>query len=181
MADQAPSVEEPQANPVGRPLLFKSVDDLDAAIEQYLGDCSPHKAKRAMVMEKDDGTNYWAMVDYMTNQKPVTVSGAAFALGTNRRTLLDYKERPEFLPSIEKLLAACEAYAESMLFTNAANGAKFNLINNYRGKHQEWADKQVMAGDPDAPLSNPLTGLTTEQLRKLAEDQPNGADGPDQT
>jgi hypothetical protein len=26
-----------------------------------------------------------------------------------------------------------------------------------------------VAGDPDAPLSNPLAGLTTEQLQKLAE------------
>lgn len=133
-----------------------------------------------MVMDKDDGTHYWAMVDYMTAQKPITVSGAALALGTNRRTLLDYKQRPEFLPSIERLLAACEAYTESMLYSNAANGAKFSLINNFQGKHQEWADKQVVAGDPDAPLSNPLAGLTTDQLRKLAEDQPDGADTADQ-
>ena len=59
------------------------------------------------------------------------------------------------------------------------NGAKFNLINNYRGKYQPWTDKQVVAGDPEAPLSNPLAGLTTEQLRKLAETQSDGDNSAD--
>lgn len=171
MADLELSEENKGAkHPGGRPMKFESVDELDAAIEQYLGACGPHKAKRAVVMEKDDGTNYWAMVDYMTEQKPVTVSGAAYALGTTRRTLLNYKDRQEFLPSIERLLAACEAYTESMLYSNASNGAKFSLVNNFQGKHVDWADKQVMAGDPEAPLGNPLAGLTTDQLKKLAEE-----------
>jgi hypothetical protein len=41
-------------------------------------------------MEKDDGTWYWAVEEYMTSQKPVTVSGAAVASKASRRTLLSY-------------------------------------------------------------------------------------------
>lgn len=150
MAEDKQNEQDPQ--PVGRPLTFKSVEELDAAIETFLGDCSPHKSKRAFLKEKDDGTTYWAVAEYMTDQKPITVSAAALALGVNRRTLLDYKEREEFLPSIERLLAHCEAYAESMLFTHAANGAKFNLINNYRGKYQAWAEKHEVSGPDGVPL-----------------------------
>jgi hypothetical protein len=36
----------------------------------------------------------------------------------------------------------CEEYAESQLYGPYANGAKFNLINNYRSKHQDWAERQ---------------------------------------
>jgi hypothetical protein len=40
---------------------------------------------------------------------------------------------------------------------------------SYHGEYQPWADRQVVAGDPDAPLANPMVGLTAEQLRKLAD------------
>ena len=63
----------------------------------------------------------------------------------------------------------------------SANGAKFNLINNYRGKHQDWAERQVVAGDPEAPLANPLASLTADDLRKLAQDsEPDGNPASDQ-
>jgi hypothetical protein len=92
----------------------------------------------------------------------------------DRRTLLDYKEREEFLPSVERLLAVCEVYTESMLYTPAANGAKFSLANNFKGSYQSWSERQVVAGDPDAPLANPYAALTSEQLRKLADEQDDG-------
>jgi hypothetical protein len=152
MSTEDTQVEEQDKNPVGRPLAFKDVEELDASIETYLGDCSPHISKHKVLQEKADGSTYWATAEYMTDQKPVTVAGAALALGVNRRTLLDYKERPEFLPSIEHLLAACEAYTESMLYTQAANGAKFSLANNFRGKYQNWSDKQEISGPDGAPL-----------------------------
>jgi hypothetical protein len=90
----------------------------------------------------------------------VTVAGAALALGTNRRTLLDYKEREEFLPSIDRLLAACEAYTESMLYTPAANGAKFSLANNFKGKHQDWTERHEIDHTTKGQAM-PLLGGTT--------------------
>lgn len=148
-------------HPGGRPLKFQSVEELDSAIDAYLGDCAPHIIKTKVRMTKVDGTNYWAEDEVISEQKPVTVSGAALSLGTTRRTLLDYKDRQEFFPSIERLLEACQAYAESMLFTSAANGAKFSLINNFKGKHQDWSDKhEVDHTTKGQPM--PLLGGTVE-------------------
>jgi hypothetical protein len=160
MAEQRDGNQQP-AQPFGRPLKFKTVAELDTAIDAYLGDCAPHIMKTQVRRTKLDGGGYWAEDEVISEQKPVTVSGAAYAMGTNRRTLLDYKERSDFLPSIQRLLDACEAYTESQLFTNAANGAKFSLINNFKGKHQDWSDKHefdhTTKGQP-----MPLLGGTVE-------------------
>lgn len=177
MDNEHTEANNPDKRPIGRPLAFGTVEELDAAIDAYLGDCSPHKSKRQVLREKEDGTTYWAVAEYMTDQKPVTVAGAALALGVNRRTLLEYKERPDFFPSVERLLAACEAYTESMLYTPAANGAKFSLANNFRGKYQEWADKQeVDHTTKGKEIQAPAIISAVKPRDGNAEDQTQAAD-----
>lgn len=166
-------------------MAISSVDELKQKVEAYFGSCDPHKSKRQIRMEKADGTHYWAEEEYITPKKPYLVTGLARALGVSRVTLLSYRKRTdlpeEFLYSIEDAIQRCEEFAEGQLFGPFANGAKFNLTNNYKGGDpQPWTDKQVVAGDPEAPLGNPYAALTSEQLRKLAEDQPSGADGSNQ-
>lgn len=132
--------QQNDTKPFGRPLKFETVEQLDRAIDAYLGECAPHVVKVLVKKQKADGGHYWAEDEEMSDQRPITITGAAMALGTIRRTLLGYKERPDFLPSIERLLSACERYAEEQLFNgSAANGAKFNLTNNYG-----WVDKQAI-------------------------------------
>ncbi len=94
---------------VGRPLKFKDVRELKAAIDKYFEDC-----------EK--------------NGKPLTITGLALAIGmTSRRQLLEYEGRKEFHNAIKKAKLMCENFAEQYLFTgkNMA-GAIFNLKNNYK-------------------------------------------------
>jgi hypothetical protein len=93
-----------------------------------------------------------AQRDIMTEQRPYTMTGLARAIGLTRQSLLNYKERDEYFDSIQAAMQRCQEYAEGQLFGPYANGAKFNLINNYRGKYQPWADKQEITGANDAPL-----------------------------
>lgn len=182
MTDIAPTTEDKTEgkHAGGRPLKFKTVDELDLAIQNYFAECDPHTTKALVETGRDSkGNMLFDTRTVLTEQRPYTVSGLALALGVSRQTLLNYREREEFFDSIEKAVQRCESYAESQLYGPYANGAKFNLANNYSGKHQPWTDRQVVAGDPDAPLSTPYAALTTEQLRKLAEEQPDGADGTD--
>jgi hypothetical protein len=108
----------------------------------------------------------------LTEQKPYTMSGLARALGISRQALLDYSEREEFLDSIAMAKQRCEEYAESQLYGPYANGAKFNLINNYRGKYQAWADKQELGGPDGAPLMP--VGLDAAILQRMT----NGKTSP---
>ena len=69
------------------------------------------------------------------DQKPLTVTGLALALGfTTRASLLNYQAKSKaFREIIEKAKLQIENYAEMRLYDkDGSNGAKFNLQNNFR-------------------------------------------------
>lgn len=96
----------------GRPLKYKTAEELDKAIEQYYVDCQKQ-------------------------MRPYTMSGLAVALGIDRRTLLNYSKKDDFFPTIKKARDMVEAFTEEMLLTgkNTA-GIIFSLKNNFG-----WKDK----------------------------------------
>lgn len=107
-----------------RPNKFKSVEEMQTAIDNYFKDCD----------EKE---------------RPYTISGLAYALNTNRQTLLDYQEKDEFTDTIKKAKAKIEQFVEERLFmgSNTA-GVIFNLKNNY-----DWKDKQEIAADVNTDVT----------------------------
>ena len=138
--DEPEQAEENQEekNKGGRPLKFQSVEELDKAIDQYFQSRDPYIAKTQRKVLKADGSIYWQDDEVLMPARPKTMSGLARALDCDRRTLLNYKDKPKFFPSISRALAQCQEYAEEQLFTpGLANGAKFALMNN----HSDWADK----------------------------------------
>ncbi|GAA1053919.1 terminase small subunit [Dietzia natronolimnaea] len=129
----------------GRPLKFQTVDELDLAIQNYFAEQDPHTTKALVESGRDaKGNMLFDTRTVLTEQKPYTMTGLARALGVDRRTLLNYKNKDEFFPSIQGALNRCAEYAETQLFGPYANGAKFALINNYNGKYQDWSDKQAI-------------------------------------
>lgn len=98
---------------MARPLKFESVEQLESMIESYFIDC-------------DD------------NEEPYTITGLALWLDTNRETLLNYEERPEFFDTIKRAKLRCENWVEKGLLKNQVNATAgiFNLKNNYG-----WKDK----------------------------------------
>jgi len=174
------NMEESKDNKVGRPLLFKSVEELDQRINEYFESRAPHVVKRLVKRTKSDGGSFWAEDEVMSEQRPVTITGLAVYLRTSRRVLLAYKEREEFLPSIERALARCEEYGETQLYEGNANGAKFSLQNNYG-----WVEKIVQeheGGFFDHPhrveveIVNPETPVDDE-----AKTEPDPEPGPPPT
>lgn len=95
--------------PAGRPLKFATVEDLDSAIDAYFGS---------------------------TPKEEWTWTGLALYLDTNRQTLLNYSERPEFVDSIKKGLARVENGYEIDLKKHGRSGTIFAL------KNFDWKDKQ---------------------------------------
>lgn len=97
--------------PVGRPLKFQSVEELESAIDAY----------------------------FASDPKPITITGLALALDTSRETLIDYQGRPEYSDAVKRAKMRCEHYAEKMLFTgrNGAAGPIFALKNYGWRDHQD--------------------------------------------
>ncbi len=109
----------------GRPRKYTRVEDMQQAIDKYFNDCD-------------------------LKDEPYTMSGLALALDfDSRRSLINYcdyedEEEKEFLPTIKKARAKCEANIEKGLLSGKYNatGAIFNLKNNY-----DWKDKQEIEAD----------------------------------
>lgn len=96
-----------------RPLKYKTVEELEAAIKEYFN------SRQLQVM-------------------PPTVAGLALWLGfEDRRSIYDYKDRPAFSHTIKKAITAMEDYAEQRLLVGegSSTGAIFWL------KNHGWKDK----------------------------------------
>lgn len=114
----------------GRPLKFKSVEELEKKIDKYFKSC--YKAV------KDDEGNI-----VYENIRPLTISGLALELDVDRRTLLNYEDKEQYFLTIRKAKARIEAFAEESLWKpKIATGIAFNLKNNFG-----WVDRQEIQAD----------------------------------
>ena len=124
----------------GRPLAYKTVAELEAAIDEYFAWCD-NRTKSVYI--KDMGDNI-----EMSDPAPYTMSGLAYALGINRRTLLDYSKRDKFLPTVKRARERVEADVETRMSdkNTFTPGLIFNAKNNFG-----WVDKtevdQSVKGD----------------------------------
>lgn len=165
MEEQTPQEEK---NKGGRPLTYATAADLNQAIQLYFDRCDPHVVKTMVATGfNTNGQTMFDTREVLTEQKPYTMSGLARAIGLTRQSLLNYQDRDEFFDSIQGAKLRCEEYAESQLFGPYSNGAKFNLINNYRGRHQDWSDRQELTGAEGAPLM-PI-GLDSAILARMQD------------
>src|SRR3954468_127652 len=112
MAEDDKQLQE-STNPVGRPLKYRTVEELDRAIKRYFSQCDPHweykvdwtekRNRQGQKVKDKDGQDKWVRLKLRrrTEQVHYTMAGLARALGIDRKTLLSYKGRPDFLPSIQ--------------------------------------------------------------------------------
>lgn len=140
-----PTTHEEPKHPGGRPLKYETVEELDRAIQNYFAEQDPHETKTLVETGRDSkGNLLYDTRNVLTDQKPYTMSGLARAVGLSRQGLIEYSNKDEFSDSIRAAKQRCEEYAESQLYGPFANGAKFNLTNNYRNKFHDWSDKQAI-------------------------------------
>lgn len=120
---------------VGRPPKYENKEQIEGLIEDYFKKCEGE------ILKDDEGEIVFDKFGrpVIVGEKPPTVTGLALALGfTNRLSLLNYQGKKEFVNTITRAKSMVEAYAEERLFDrDGSNGARFSLVNNFRG----WADK----------------------------------------
>jgi hypothetical protein len=135
----------------GRPFKFSDPAELRRLIQNYFDWCDPHQEERLVEAGvNQQGQTIFTKRMIMTPQKPYTTSGLARALGSTRKTLLEYEKpehyndeipedvRQDLIATIGDAKRRVEEFAESQLFEGNANGAKFNLTNNHG-----WVEKTV--------------------------------------
>lgn len=79
--------------------------------------------------------DYFNMCD--EEEKPYTMSGLAYYLDLDRKSLLNYSKNEKFFPTIKKAKQKVEMMLEEQLYRLGNNsGVIFNLKNNFG-----WIDK----------------------------------------
>lgn len=123
-------------NKVGRPLKFKSVEELENRIKEYFKECD--RWRPVQVVFK------WE-VNTVMKQIPYTITGLASFLWTNRQTLINYEEKEEYFDTIKKAKEKVERDMEerAMMWENNATMSIFSLKNNFDWKDKSEVDETI--------------------------------------
>lgn len=123
--------------PAGRPPIFESDEELQAAVDLYFSKCD-------------------------ADEEQPTITGLSFALGMTRETLRAYGERDEFSDTVKRAKQRVEIALEQRLYASAPTGAIFNLKNNFGWKDQQ---EQTHGVSPELlALIERLNTLDDDQL-----------------
>lgn len=104
-----------EKNHVGRPLKFKSVEELEKKCNEYFTHCDKVNKENGKIV------------------KPYTLSGLASFLQVDRDTILNYRDREEYSALIKDCKAKVLAFLEENSLTNNINATMsiFQLKNNF--------------------------------------------------
>jgi hypothetical protein len=109
----------------GRPfgiLKYSNVDDLENGIVDYFADCKERAA-------------------------PYTLSGLAYWLDIDSKTLYNYSKIDKYFPTIHRARERCRQYAhESLYDRDKSRGAQFDLSANYDMSERVKVDSTI-SGD----------------------------------
>lgn len=123
-------------------MKYRSVKALEEAIEQYFQSC-----RGEILRDKDGNPMLYKGRPVREGAHPPTVTGLAYALGfKSRQALLNYQGRKMFHDTITRAKMRIETYTEERLFDQGGvNGAKFSLMNNFKG----WTEGGEKTSDED--------------------------------
>lgn len=120
-------------NTTGRPPAFKTVEELQELIDAYF-------------IKQDQ------LAEERKEEYPVyTMSGLAYSIGVDRRTIINYSAKEEFFPTIKKARDKVEQCIEERMVAGKGNatGLIFNAKNNFG-----WQDTTRVVGiDANNPPS----------------------------
>ncbi len=146
-------------NKVGRPLLFKTVKEVEDKINEYFNYCD-----NRLINGYDNKTN--EQFAYISPE-PYTMSGLAYYLGIDRKTLLNYSKKEEFFPTIKRARNKVEMDVERRMNDKGSftAGLIFNAKNNFG-----WTDKtetDITSGGKIIPI---LGGMSLEGMIDVQKD-----------
>lgn len=124
---------------IGRPLKFRSAEELEDKIFKYFEYCDK-------------------------NKKPYTVTGLAVFLDCDRDTLLNYQQREEFFGTIKRAKTKIENWIEEHSLMGDINPTVsiFNLKNNFG-----WRDKQEIVNIQEDKLNDLTEEEIDRRIKEL--------------
>ena len=121
------------SEPVGRPLKYKTAEEMQKGIDEYFELCQPKLMTDAegKVVLSTKGTP-------IIELNPPTITGLALHLGfCNRSAMYDYELRGEFCNTVKTARTKCENWVE----TNGLQGNTPPAMAIFALKNYGWTDK----------------------------------------
>ena len=129
--------KKPEVNPVGRPPMFKTPEEIQNMITDYF---ISGVRKRKILVGKGDN----ARVEEI---EVPTITGLCYYLGfESRQSFYEYELKDEFTYTIKRARLFIEVHYEEMLQTGNTTGAIFAL------KNFDWKDTQHNINENKEPL-----------------------------
>lgn len=132
-------------HPGGRPLKYKTVEELQEAIDKYFDYCD-NKTKEVHSEKLGD------MI--MPDPQPYAMAGLAYELGLSRKSLINYKRRGKFLHTIKQARRRIEADVERRMLgkDTFTPGLIFNAKNNFSWKDETKVDHTTKGKELPTPI-----------------------------
>ena len=152
--------------PAGRPLKFKTVEELQAAIDEYFAYCDA----RIKQVHSKEGESYG-----ISNPEPYTMAGLAYALGLSRQALINYTHKDQYVDAIKVARWKVEADVERRMNDKETftPGLIFNAKNNFGWKDKTEQDITT-GGDKlqNSSADKAIIDALIEQVKKNIDEQP---------
>lgn len=182
--EDSDNLPDKQPKPMGRPLKFQSVKELQSRIDEYFGNCDPHLEDEVLELtERANGEQYARYRKRITQQKPYLIHGLARHLDTTRDVLIDYESgkhdnkafdaelNADFSNTITRAKAKIAEFAESQLYVSgASHGAQFSLKNNYGWKDESKLITENVSDDLDDLDRQSGSELAAANRKKLSDE-----------
>lgn len=155
----------------GRPLKYEDHEKLKADIRAYFDACFEEKWFDELRRDEAGNVMYDNLSKIPLKQplkkkvqiRPVTITGLAVALGTSRKTIIDYEGKEDFSNTIKEAKDFIENCLEDGMIKGDINATVgiFNAKNNF-----DWVDKTEV--EQDVKMNFKIDSSTpTEELEKL--------------
>lgn len=140
--------QEAKETVLGRPLVFKTTEALQKAVDDYFN---------GLITKDEKGK----VISTVT----ATVAGLALALDIETRTLVNYEKKEKFFPIIRRAKQRIEVVNEIALHKPGSSGAAFNLKVNFG-----WVDvNRVDHTSSDGSMTPGKEALTEEEIKAELE------------
>ena len=146
-------------NPVGRPLKYKTPEEMQEIINLYFLACKLNQTNDDAFKEGLDKQSL-RIVEDIEDIVP-TISGLAYALDMSTESLRNYEQKDEFFATVKRAKQRVEMSLEQRLAGNAVTGAIFSLKNNFG-----WKEKTEQALSGALGVVD-LSNKTDEELKAI--------------
>lgn len=149
----------------GRPLLYQTPEEMEQVINEYFDHCD--NRIRQVYSKKTDS------VVEIIDPEPYTIAGLAYALGMDRRSLLNYAERDNFFLTVKRAREKVQLDVERRLMEGQTVGAIFNLKNNfdYSDKTEQQVDVTTNGESVNIPANTQTMTEWVEFLKNRTKSE----------